>query len=206
VEPEGGKRLQNIKQRREKIQSSDFWIPALDPDASGEQAVPHSEGSWPVAEYPPAEYEAGRIVAVRALDDLQWLQLNPIFPFQSVPEYKLTRFFPESKWSLINIDRFCKANVLLNTHGIHFRSGYTWRNTMRGMIDQLGCIKGTVDFQLHQGCAFYCRDLEDTIQYMLRQSAHNEHLVFELIHEFDDEGNRVYTDMHTGDCWWTTQV
>jgi len=125
VEPEGGKRLQNIKERREKIQSSDFWNPALDPDTPGEQAVPHSEGSRPVAEYLPAEYEAGKIVAVRALDDLQRLQLNPIFLFQSVPEYKLARFFHESKTSLINIDRFFKANVLPNTHGIHFRSGYT---------------------------------------------------------------------------------
>ena len=74
------------------------------------------------------------------------------------------------------------------------------------MIDQLGWIKGTVDFHLHQGCAFYFRDLEDTIQYLLRQRVYAEHLVFEPMHEFDDEGNRVYTDMHTGDWWWTTQV
>ena len=138
MEPEGGKRLQNIKQRREKIQSSDFWNPALDPDAPGEQAVPHSESSWPVTEYLPPEYEVGRIVAVRALDDLLQLQLNPIFPFHSVPEYKLPRFFHESKISFINIDWFFKANVLPNNHRIHLRSGYTWRNKMREMIDLPG--------------------------------------------------------------------
>jgi len=77
---------------------------------------------------------------------------------------------------------------------------------MREMIDQPGWIKGTVDFHLYQGCAFYYRDPEDTIQYLLRQRAYAEHLVFEPIHEFDDEGNRVYTDIHTGDWWWMMQV
>jgi len=149
------------------------------------------EGSQPVPEHLPAEYEAGKIVAVRALDDLQRLQLNLLFPFQSVPEYKLARFFHESTTSLINIDRFFKANVQPNTHGIHFRSGYTWRNKMREMIEQQGWIKGTVNFHLHQRCAFYYEDLEDTIQYLLQQRAYADHLVFEPIHEFDDKGNRI---------------
>jgi len=70
---------------------------------------------------------------------------------------------------------------------------------MHEMIDQRGWIKGTVDFHLHQVCAFYYRDLEDTIQYLLRQRAYAEHLVFEPIQELDNEGNRVYKDMHTGD-------
>jgi len=125
VETEGGKTLPDIKQRMEKTQSSDFWNPALDPDAPGEQAVPYSERSRPVAEHLPAEYEVGWITAVRALDDLQCLQLNPIFPFPRVPEYKLAMFFHESKTSLINIDWSFKANILPNTHRIHFQSGYT---------------------------------------------------------------------------------
>jgi len=146
------------------------------------------------------------MVAIRALDDLPQLQLNPIFPFQSIYEYKLARFFHESKTSGINIDRFFKSNVLPSKHGIHFHSVYIWRNKMHEMINQLVWIKETVDFYLHQGCAFYYRDIGDTIQYLLRQHANAEPLVFERIHYFDEEGNRVYTNMHTGDWRWMTPV
>jgi len=77
---------------------------------------------------------------------------------------------------------------------------------MPDMIDQPSWIKVTVDFHLHKGYVFYYRDLEDVIQYLLRQRAYAEYLVFAPIHEFDEEYNRVYTDMHTGDWWWRTQV
>jgi len=206
VEPEGGKRCQNIKQRREKVQSSDFWNPPLDPDAPGEKAVPGGKGLRPVTQCLPAEYEGGKIIATRALDDLQHLRFNPIFPFQTAYQYKLPKFFHESKTSLVNIDRFFKAHLLPDAHGVHFQSRYTWRNKMREMIDQPGWMKGTVDFRLHKGCVFYYRDLEDMIQYLLWQRAYAEHLVFAPIHEFDEKYIRVYTDMHTGDWWWRTQV
>jgi len=206
VEPEGGKRHQKIKQRREKVQISDFWNPTLDPDAPGEQAVPDGKGSRPVTECLPAEYGAGKIIATRAVDDLQRLRFNPILPFQMAYQYKLVKFFHESKSSLVIINQFFKAGLLLDAHRVHFQSGYTWRNKMREMIDQPGWMKGTVDFHLHKGYIFYYRDLEDTIQYLLQQHAYAEHLVFAAIHEFNEQYKRVCTDMHTGDWWWRTQV
>jgi len=42
---EGRKRLQNIRQTREKRQRADFWNPLLDPDSPSVQAVLHSAGS-----------------------------------------------------------------------------------------------------------------------------------------------------------------
>ncbi|KAF8415231.1 hypothetical protein BGX38DRAFT_1281439 [Terfezia claveryi] len=76
---------------------------------------------------------------------------------------------------------------------------------MREMIDQPGWQTGTVDYHLQKGSAFYYRDLEDTVRYLLQQRAYGKHLVFAPIHEFDEEGNRVYTEMNTGDWWWRTQ-
>ncbi|KAF8419153.1 hypothetical protein BGX38DRAFT_1280452 [Terfezia claveryi] len=157
----------------------------------------------------PAKYEAGKIIATIPLNNLRRLQFNPISPFQNAYEYKLVRFFHESKTSLTNIDHFFKKNLLplglSGDNGVHFQSGYTWRNKMREMIDQPGWQKGTVDFHLQKGCAFYYRDLEDTVRYLLQQRAYGKHLVFEPIHEFDEEGNWVYTEMNTGDWWWRTQ-
>jgi len=144
-------------------------------------------------------------MATRALDDLQRLHFNPIFPFQSAYEYKVAKFFHESKSSLTNIDRFFKASLLPDAHEVHFQSGYTWRNKMRAMIDPPSWIKGIVDFHLQRGYIFYYRDLEDMIQYLLRQRAYAKHLVFAPKHQFNEEYNWVYTDMHNGDWWWWTQ-
>ncbi|KAF8414646.1 hypothetical protein BGX38DRAFT_1281763 [Terfezia claveryi] len=112
-------------------------------------------------------------------------------PFQNAYEYKLARFFHESKTSLTNIDRFFKQNLLppglSEDDGVHFHSGYTWRNKMREMIDQPGWQTGTVDFHLQKGSAFYYRDLEDTVRYLLQQRAYGKHLVFAPIHEFDEK-------------------
>jgi len=66
----------------------------------------------------------GKIIATRALDDLLRLQFNPILPFQSTYEYKLAKFFYESKTYLTNINRFFKASLLPDAHGVHFQSGY----------------------------------------------------------------------------------
>ena len=77
---------------------------------------------------------------------------------------------------------------------------------MRELNDQPQWRCGTVNFHLQQGCVFYYRDIKSTIRYVLRQRTFAEHMIYEPVREFDAEGNRVYTDMHTGDWWWQTQV
>jgi len=70
---------------------------------------------------------------------------------------------------------------------------------MCAMIDQSSWIKGTVDFHLPQGYIFYYRDLEHTIQYLLRPRAYADYLVFVPKYKLEQEYNQVCTDMHTGD-------
>ncbi|KAF8415902.1 hypothetical protein BGX38DRAFT_1281117 [Terfezia claveryi] len=146
-----------------------------------------------VTQYLP-EYEVGKIIVTIPLNNLRWLQFNPIAPFQNTYEYKLVRFFYESKTSLTNIDHFFKQNLLppglSEDDGVHFHLGYTWRNKMRERIDQPSWQTGTVDFHLQKGSAFYYKDLEDTVQYLLPQRAYGKHLVFAPIHEFDEKGNQ----------------
>jgi len=73
-------------------------------------------------------------------------------------------------------------------------------------MDQPRWLQGTVDFHLQQGCAFYYRDVKSTVSYLLRQRAFAEHLVYEPVQDYDREGNRVYTEMHTSDWWCQMQV
>ena len=142
----------------------------------------------------------------RALDDLQRLQFNWIFPFQSACAYKLVKYFHERKTSLSDIELFFNVSLLPDANGVHFQSRYTWRNKIGTMIDQPSWIKGTVDFHLQRGCIFYYRGLEGTIQDLLQPRAYAKHLVFALKQEFDEEHNRLFIDMHTVDWWWRTQV
>jgi len=92
------------------------------------------------------------------------------------------------------------------TASVHFNSGHTWQNKMWVLIDQPQWHRGRVDFHLQHGCAFYSRDMEYTLRYLLRQRMFVKHLVYEPVREFDEEGNRVYTEMYTGVWWWQTQV
>ena len=128
---------------------------------------------------------------------------DPLAPFISAYEYKLARFFPQSKTSLKDIDRFFKGGLLPvdQEANVNFRSGHTWREMMRDLNDQPQWHIGTVDFHLQQGCMFCYRDIKSTIRYILWQRTFAGYMVYKPVREFDEEGNQVYTNMHTGD-WW----
>ena len=109
-----------------------------------------------------------------------------------------------------SIDTYFKNGLLPKplpgTATVHFKSGHTWREMKRELLDLPKWHQGTVDYYLQQGCVFYFRDFKSTIKYLLRQRTCLKHLVYEPIREFDREGNQVYTDMHTGDWGSRTQV
>jgi len=116
-------------------------------------------------------YKSGKIVKVCVLKDVRSRQFNPLAPFENVYEYKLARFFYKSKTSLKNIDSFFVNNLLPmdqpGTASVHYKSGHTWQNNMRELIDQPPWHRGTVDFHLQHGYAFYYRDVECTLRYLL---------------------------------------
>ena len=105
-----------------------------------------------------------------------------------------------------SIDTYFKNGLLLKPATVHFKSGHTWREMIRELVDLPKWHQETVNYYLQQGCVFYFREIKSSIKYLLRQHSFLEHLVYEPIREFDREGNQVYTDMNTGDWWWRTQV
>ena len=102
-----------------------------------------------------------------------------------------------------SIDTYFKNDLLPKplpgTATVHFKSGHTWREMMRELVDFPKWHQGTVDYYLQQGCVFYFRKINSIIKYLLRQRSFLVHLVYEPIREFDREGNQVYKDMHTSD-------
>ena len=147
---------------------------------------------------------------MRPLGDLQKLDFKPISPFQNAYEYKLARSFHDSKTSWTNIDRFFKADLLSSprskTQKVYFQSVHTWRNKMRAMVDQPEWQRGTVDFHLQNESSLYYLYLADTVQYVVKQHAYAEHLVFTPSWQFDSRGEGIDTEMHTRNAWWRIQV
>ena len=74
---------------------------------------------------------------------------------------------------------------------------------MGALVDQPKWQRGTVDFHLQKNGSFYYRDLEDTVRYLVKQRAYAVHQVFTTSREFDSRGDRIYTEMHIGDWWWS---
>jgi len=55
---------------------------------------------------------------------------------------------------------------------------------------------------------FWYRDIIECAKWLLRQPAYAEHLSYtpQQRFEFDEQGRRVYSKMHTADWWWERQV
>jgi hypothetical protein len=52
---------------------------------------------------------------------------------------------------------------------------------------------------------FY-RDPVNCIEFLLQQSAFKEHMVYAPIKDYNELGERVYSEVHTCDWWWNEQV
>jgi hypothetical protein len=49
---------------------------------------------------------------------------------------------------------------------------------------------------------FYFRDILQCSRWLLQQPAYADHLVYAPERHFNDAGDRIYGEMHTGDWWW----
>ena len=100
-------------------------------------------------------YGPGKVIGMCICQYVRTELFNPLATFESVYEYKLARFFHSSKTRFRQIDEFFKSNLLPSdlpqTSRVPFKSGYTWRNKMRELIEQPLWLHGTVDFHLQQG-------------------------------------------------------
>ncbi|KAF8435536.1 hypothetical protein BGX38DRAFT_1286409 [Terfezia claveryi] len=114
-------------------------------------------------EYLPQSLQVGQVTRQSLFTPILNPSWNPLLPFTSAYEYKLARFFHQSKTSMKQIDQFFKDELLpldtSRTIGVGYRSAHTWRNKMRALIDQPAWQHGTVDFHLQRGVTFFYRDL-----------------------------------------------
>jgi len=100
----------------------------------------------------PASLKVGQVIRRSIFTHIRDPSWNPLSPFSNAYEYKLARFFHQSKTSMKQIDQFFHDELLpsdtFRTLGVGYKSGHTWRNKMRGLVDQPQWQNGSVDFHL----------------------------------------------------------
>ena len=66
--------------------------------------------------------------------------------------------------------------------------------------------KGTGNYPLQKGVPFRYRNIVSAGKYLLRQKAYAADIVWRPHREYDNQGNRVLSEITTGTGWENTQV
>ena len=152
--------------------------------------------------------------AGRALGDVAgYTELNeamiddPWNPFYSEADFNLVSWLVRSKVSKSQIDAYF-AEGLGGMDARSFRSAYTLQQHL-DVLDPFGEYLTWTEAAIGDGrhtTTFYYRNALDCVRYLVRQVAYRSDMVYAPIREYDSSGERLYSEMHTADWWWDTQV
>ncbi|KAF3936016.1 hypothetical protein ABW19_dt0202204 [Dactylella cylindrospora] len=150
--------------------------------------------------------DAGRPVQ----DDPDYAQLlqQPYFPFENIKEYNLARWFIYNKVTKGAIDEYFNTGLADPDIG-RYSSGHTLWELLKLMGHELNLdfTEKIHDFHISglSPSPFLYRDPLKCAAHILRQPAYAEHLVTAPTREYNEDGERIYNEMHTADWWWETQ-
>ena len=137
---------------------------------------------------------------------------DPWYPFSNPHEFKQARWMIESCISKSNIDRYFHDG-LCTSSDVDFTSGWTLYQQLDRMNPELGPDSWSVreaKWSLAGGASrcitYYYRSPLVCIRYLLKQPCFRDHLVYAPVREYNEAGERMYSEMHTADWWWSTQV
>lgn len=139
---------------------------------------------------------------------------NPFYPFDSEEEYNFAELVTSKGLPANVIDALLKGNCgLKDSLRASLKSNYRLRQKIDAMEDGLGhgsWKKASLDMgwneQHPDPIEFWWRDLIECVKWLLRQPAYEEHLTYAPKRCYNDMGQRIYNEMHTGDMWWEKQV
>jgi len=120
------------------------------------------------------------------------------------------------KFTATSIDKMSKNNVGVKDElKASLKSNYCLRKMLDQMEDGLGAdswrrsqLDDIVWNSQHakEPIKFWHRNIIECAKWLLRQPAYKEHLSYAPKQYYNDEGGRVYGEMHSGDWWWERQV
>ena len=156
-------------------------------------------------DYPRAGETIGDINGFQ--QELSNLCEDPWAPFTSAHGFKLASWFLQSKVPKSRINEYFSSG-LSNSASVGYSSMHTLENHLRSLdpySHYLQWFEGQVD-DGRRSLPFFYRNILDCVRYLLRQIAYRDDFVYAPRREYDSEGQRVYSEMHTAHWWWDVQV
>ena len=152
--------------------------------------------------------KAGEPVCEYAFERQRSPAFNHLFPFRTARDYKLARFMVGSKVPKSSIDPYFRDEILPPdiASDISFTSVHTLFKQTERMAQDPKWYSGNVEFPLRPKSEFRYRSILHCIQYLLRQRAFVNNMLWDPIEVFNCEGERIYSEMNTGSWWWEEQV
>lgn len=132
---------------------------------------------------------------------------DPWRPFQTLDDFKLAKWFIMSKVPRSRIDEYFAVGLSKSSSPC-FGSAYKLDQYIEALDPYqhlLAWNEGTFNQDEHAS-TFYYRDIVDCVEYLVAQPAYREDIVYAPVREYDESGGRLYSEMHTADWWWETQV
>lgn len=132
---------------------------------------------------------------------------DPWRPFHALDDFKLAKWFITSNVPRSRIDEYFVSGLSASPKPC-FQSAYKLDQFISALDpyqDLLVWNEGTYNHDGRSSVFFY-RDIVRCVEYLLTQPAYREDIVYGPIREYDESGQRLYSEMHTADWWWETQV
>ena len=132
---------------------------------------------------------------------------DPIAPFATVEQWHLCRTMVEENISKARMDRMIQRGLIVKDAQA--------RNSdqLRGLLVAMQATDGlssewqeaTIDIE-GTSTPYWYRDPVSAMSYILGHPPFKDYLCYAPIRDRDESGERLYSEMWTGDWWWRTQV
>ena len=135
---------------------------------------------------------AGRVIRQAPFENVRDPNWDPFYPFSLSLDYKLARWYVETKTPATKIDQLFKSVLGRHLPDINWKSSYKLKKTLEEMAQGPSWKEGSATYTLSEGETFYYRDVKKCIEYLLRQRAYAKDMVWEPIQDFDFECKQRY--------------
>ena len=138
---------------------------------------------------------------------------SPWWPFQNGDEFKLGGWFIDSNTPKIKMNLYFNMGLGLgqkNKSDDVFKSDHSFQKLLNSMGNPLTEWKdGVINFKeldVDHPVVFHYHDLEPILTSFFKEPYFQNRLVFMPEKHVSPDNIRVFSEMHTGDWWWETQV